>query len=115
MSEDSCIGTVPLRTSHRGFPFADLCEFQVNPDVRTTTGITPLMLASYAGHTDACQILLDSRALTAALRPLADILAISLRILTESKLGIVGRVLLCSESRSSLFSGGTADQCGTMS
>ena len=78
MSEDSCIGTVPLSTSHREFLFAiaDLCEFQVNPDVRTTTGITPLMLASYAGHTDACQILLDRRALTAALRPFAVIFVI---------------------------------------
>lgn len=39
-----------------------LLSCQVHPDVRTTTGITPLMLASYAGHTDACQILLDRRA-----------------------------------------------------
>ena len=60
---------VPLSTSHREFSLANLCNFQVNPDVSTTTGITPLMLASYAGHTDACQILLDRRALLVALRP----------------------------------------------
>ena len=43
---------------------------QVHPDVRTTTGITMMMLASYGGHTEACQVLIDRRALTGLLKNL---------------------------------------------
>ena len=43
---------------------------QVHPDVRTTTGITMMMLASYGGHTEACQVLIDRRALTGLLKSL---------------------------------------------